>query len=198
MPNPGQPVAEKGGAIDREWFAWLRRLLDALGFTPSVPVYADLPVTVTDTSNMSTATSVGGVGHPTFVDGSTTSMRFAAVLPNNYLNGTAIKLAALWSPTDGTAGNVVLRIRYSAAGGGETLPASTDQDKTVAAPAVDDRLTLTEWTDIPGSGLEKGDLILGVLQRVGADAADTYAAPVFGFPLLKYQIDGSGWEVAHP
>jgi hypothetical protein len=206
--NPGQPIAEGGRQpIDREWYAWLRRLIDALGFTPAAPMYADLyvPFSAMDTTGaaLSLLGVAGNIQWLAFPDGSTQEVRADARLPNNYRNGSPLQWFLEWMPISDDAGSVVWSVEWSNAASGFDFSQTTTQNVTVLTSEPGSELGFkivrTALAEIPGTGLVKGSHLLVEISRLGASASDTYPTSAMLLGLgIKYQAEGIGWEVAHP
>lgn len=201
IPHQKTPWLEgRGEQVDRSWFQWLRQFWWASGLAKEVPMYGDLWVPAlsmsTAASNQSFATNLEAVAFP---DAASTVAFFSARLPNNYREGTDVEWYFEWMPLTSAAGDTVWVAYHDEAADGEAFDATTDAVPTSTAPGVALQVTRKTLTAIDGDNLVKGSHIFGQVGRAGADAADTMATTAMLLGVgFKYQLDGAGWEEAHP
>ena len=144
-------------------------------------------------------TMVGGIFALGFDASTEESLSFSVTLDNNYREGSDLAPYVDWTPSDGTAGNVVWGMEYTIANKSSAFPSTTSITATSAAAGTADTLTEAEFTDITGTTFERGAVMHIRVYRKAAAAADTYAADAFLLEAgIAYQFEGSGSVRGNP
>jgi hypothetical protein len=110
---------------------------------------------------------------------------WAAITPDN-----DILIDIYWSASDNTAGNVRYEFNYFAYASGETVAGGDFLDLfSTEAVAVSEQLDLKQLTfTIPEATFTAGDMVNIRINRLGNDAADTYAADInIHMARIRYQ-----------
>lgn len=117
-------------------------------------------------------------------------------IPDDYEDGTDLTWHLLWSPSDGTAGNVGWEIHFEVIepNNNETIGgAFTPLGTLSAAPGVTNELIRTPDVIMTGTTFKSGDLINLELLRIGASAFDTYGGDAqLSFFGLEYTANKLG------
>jgi hypothetical protein len=95
-------------------------------------------------------------------------------VPEDWQPGTNINMDVLWSPSDATAGNVVLDCNYASWSVGQVVGSSNALSSTVAVPGVADQLVTTTFA-LASANLAAGRMVNFKITRDPTKAADTYA-----------------------
>lgn len=209
FPRPGARVIEsRSGVFNRDWLRWLREMWEGLGWSSSIPVYADLWIggsSMGESLDLSPQGTIdGNLTAPTFGEGADTGRACEFRLPNSYIEGTDL-LPFSEFLADDSGGidpdhRVVLELSHGEAKGGEVLDQTAAETVLVGPLEVIDKVITTQFTAISGSGLLKGSVVSVRIARLGDSDARDDAEPamlLLGVG-LKYQTAGIGWEVAFP
>ena len=124
-----------------------------------------------------------------------------AQMPHGWKTGSEIRPHVHWSPVDASAGNVAWRLSYQIANGGDVFPGSltTAGIEVDAADGVADKHQVHGLTAIDMSAYRESCVIVWKVERVGGDAADTYAADARFYEFdIHYQITKNGTTVEYP
>lgn len=114
-------------------------------------------------------------------------------VPNDYEEGTDIKPAVVWSPNGTNTGNCRWELTYSITNPGSAFPAETAVTRTDAASGTTDAPQISGFTDISGTGIERGAILEFTIARLGSDAGDTFTASANGHGVLfHYQRNATG------
>lgn len=201
FPRTEQPVAGST-RMDREWYAWLRRLWVALGFDAAAPRYGDLwcdAHAMHEVGGGSLSVISGDVDGASFAAASTTERWFTARLPNDYRDGTDVSPFLEWAPTDTNTGNCLWSLTLAPAADGETMAAAAALTELSAGPGTANKVERVEFDDVDGDDFVRGTVIAGRIARMGADGTDTYSAASVMFGVgFKYRREGVGAERGHP
>jgi hypothetical protein len=123
---------------------------------------------------------------PNFMDcyslpnGSTTGAFWTFEVPDDYVSGNPTA-TIYWSPsaTDGTAHTVRWQYTFKSLGSGsDVIAAGTTTTWTGASAARTINLLVKDTTTSVGAAMVAGDICRLEVQRIGADAADTYVGEV--------------------
>jgi len=201
IPHQKTPWLEgKDEQVNRSWFQWLRQLWWASGLAKEVPMYGDLYYPGTSLANAqdNLDTLATNLKVRAMDNAAATTDYYSIRLPNNYREGTDLGCYVDWVALGAGSGTVILQNYYATAeADGAFAAAASSESKTVNAPEVNQQITRTEFADLDGDDFTKGMHLVG---RIGRDGiTDTFGSPIgilgVGF---KYQLDGAGWEEAHP
>jgi hypothetical protein len=98
-------------------------------------------------------------------------------VPEDWQTGTNINVDVFWSPSDATAGNVVLDSNYASWAVGQVIGSYNALTTTVAVPAIADRLVTTTFT-LANANLAANRMVNFKITRDPTKVADTYAGDV--------------------
>ena len=107
-----------------------------------------------------------GVFSYSFAKNSEDEMGFSAQLPHSYKEGTDLDFHVHWAPSVGTdTGDVVWGLEYQVKSIDGTYSTSTIVEKTIAASGTALKHTLTDVSEISGTGLKISAMIMGRIFR---------------------------------
>lgn len=192
-----------GGIVSRDWYRFFRDLWTSMGWDSTKAVYSDLAIDAGQANAAGSAvtltTFLGSLKASGFPAATDESVHLSIRLPNNYLAGSTLSPYFEWAPSDGTAGDVDWELEYSIGGNGDTLSTSTTESTTATASGTADTLARVLLSDISGTGVAAGDLVVMRFTRKGANASDTYANDALLFVIgFKIRLQGFGTTLAHP
>lgn len=130
----------------------------------------------------------------TFPDGSTTTASFSVAPPMRWGSGniTAVKVG-LAMDSDNTDKAVRLRLRLTTgASGADVAAAEADESFTVTVDSSGDDMIEATLTLTTPLAYTRGDRVFGLIDRVGADAADTAVDDMLVDKSIKIRFEGSG------
>lgn len=196
-PNVAMQAVEESGVLHHGWVRWLQLLYESFGWNPKSSVYADLSLRFVSSSTGTFDSD--GLTMPSVATGVDAKINVIGRLPNNYREGSDLEPYMEWMPDDGNAGNVVTEFGYATARVGFVGVAETTSSKTTAAPEVAFQPVRVLFDAVSGTLLKKGDEVVVKFKREGVNVADTYGGGIIivGWG-VKIQIEGIGWEQAHP
>ena len=115
-------------------------------------------------------------------------------MPHSWKEGTDIHPHVHWSPTSTNTGDVKWQIKYKVANINEAFPAEWTTITVLSAGAgASDTHQIANFEDVAMTGKTFSCMIMMLVSRLGADAADTYTGTAKLNEIdLHYQIDKFG------
>lgn len=198
LPKLVDALVDEDGRFTTFWRQYIHSLNAAFGRDRSIPIYADAPITIVGNATTPLGAAVQSIFELlTFGASQDDVVYFSSRLPNNYLPGSNLIPYVEWIP-DGTDTNTLdLQFAYTATAPGVAWPTLVSDSITPAGPGTNDLLQRSLFAEIDGADLNKGDVLLGRFRRDGSSDSNTDDIHLAGLG-LKYIIDGSGHEKAHP
>jgi hypothetical protein len=191
--------------MSRTWYQFLRDIWTVLGYDPDTIIYRDLFIDPLQCHNPDGNAAIAAlatsgcyaVGLP---NGSTSELAFVCRLPHDYNNDSDITPYVEWAPSNTNTGNAYLELKYAYSRNGSAVPSATKENIESAGPGTTEQVTRQAFTAISGDGvLQRGDLILGSVSRIGGDALDTFTGDMDVISIgFKIETRGVGWEEIHP
>lgn len=141
------------------------------------------------TSGAPTWTAYKGSYVLSFSASSTNTIYFVAQLTHRYRVETDIEFHLHLAYPDANAGNTYWEFTHSWASIGDTFPAASTVNATIASSGVADEHQLADIAStISGTGQGISSVLLCSLARLGGNAADTYASAVY-LTALDFHIE---------
>jgi len=132
-------------------------------------------------SNFATLDTRGDFVILDFDDAIDEAGQFYAIVPSHYSGGNLVA-AVTWTSSSAITGNALLRVEATRLASGANLdvpPAVGDSESiTMAAPATNGNLVVSETAPLTVSSLAAGDILLVVLTRLATDVSDTLIGDV--------------------